>query len=318
MTKILVTHAGDDILSGDRPSYDKAAKKFWSKRRLLARILHHLVPEFQHVSRQEIEETYIVGDPLVGEIPVEPGQTNHAFPSEIRGAATEQSDDQEGTITFDVFFYAKLPQNGELVKFIINLEAQRAIPTIYPLLKRVVFYGCRLVSSQKERDFEKSDYGKICKVYTIWLCFKPPKGHDSSINFYRTTEKHILGDYCETPENYQLMNAIVVYIGDHHSSDNLLNLLRLIFKQDLSAAEKKKLLKQDYDLTLTEEMGEELDTMCNLSEGIFERGQEEEKKQTILRLFRKGKKLSDIMDATDLSMEQIKSFLRAQNLQPAQ
>ena len=82
------------------------------------------------------------------------------------------------------------------------------------------------------------------------------------------------------------------------------------------------MLKQDYDLTLTEEMGEELDTMCNLSEGIFERGKEnghmEEKKQTILRLFRKGKKLSDIMDATDLSMEQIQSFLRSQNLQPAQ
>ena len=257
MTKILATRSDDDVLSGDRPSYDKAAKKFLSKRRLLARILHHLVPEFQHVSRREIEETYIVGDPLVGEVPVEPGQTNHAFPSEIRGAATEQSDDQEGTITFDVFFYAK-----------------------------------------------------------------PPKGHDSSINFYGTTERHILVDYCETPENYQLMNAIVVYIGDHHSSDNLLNLLRLIFKQDLSAEEKKKLLKQDYDLTLTEEMGEELDSMCNLSEGIFERGKEnghmEEKKQTILRLFRKGKKLSDIMDATDLSMEQIQSFLRSQNLQPAQ
>ena len=37
------TNLDDDILSGDRPSYDKAAKKFLSKRRLLARILHHLI-----------------------------------------------------------------------------------------------------------------------------------------------------------------------------------------------------------------------------------------------------------------------------------
>ena len=64
------TNLDDDILSGDRPSYDKAAKKFLSKRRLLARILHHLIPEFRQVSRQDIEEKYIVGDPLVGTVPV--------------------------------------------------------------------------------------------------------------------------------------------------------------------------------------------------------------------------------------------------------
>ena len=157
-------NADSDILSGARPQYDKAAKKFLSKRRLLARILHHLVPEFRHIGLKEIEETCIVDEPRVSEVPVDPGKTNHAFPPEIRGAAQEQSEDAEGTIYFDVFFYAKLPQNGKLIKFIINLEAQKDIPTTYPLMKRVEFYGSRLVSSQKDRDFEKSDYGSICKV----------------------------------------------------------------------------------------------------------------------------------------------------------
>ena len=308
------TNLDDDILSGDRPSYDKAAKKFLSKRRLLARILHHLIPEFRQVSRQDIEEKYIVGDPLVGTVPVEPGLTNHTFPSEIRGAAQEQSDDKEGTITFDVLFYATLPKSGELVKFIINLEAQKAMPTDYPLMKRVMFYGCRLISSQKEREFEKSDYGSICKVYTIWLCFEPPEGYGSGINFYGTTEKRILGDYREKPENYQLMNAIVVYIGDHRTGDNLLNLLRLIFKQGLSGIEKRKLLEQEYDMKLTDEMGEELDTMCNLSEGIVEK----EQKKTILRLQKAGEKLSTMAAATGWTLERIKTFLKSQNLQPVQ
>lgn len=110
------------------------------------------------------------------------------------------------------------------------------------------------------------------------------------------------------------MNAIVVYISDHRTGDNLLNLLRLIFKQELSGIEKRKLLEQEYDMKLTDEMGEELDTMCNLSEGIVEK----EQKKTILRLQKAGEKLSTMAAATGWTLERIKTFLKSQNLQPVQ
>lgn len=308
-------NADSDILSGARPQYDKAAKKFLSKRRLLARILHHLVPEFRHIGLKEIEETCIVDEPRVSEVPVDPGKTNHAFPPEIRGAAQEQSEDAEGTIYFDVFFYAKLPQNGKLIKFIINLEAQKDIPTTYPLMKRVEFYGSRLVSSQKDRDFEKSDYGSICKVYTIWLCFKTPDGYGSSINLYRPHEEHIYGDYEENPEEYQLSNAIVAYIGDQRTENNLLNLLRLIFKQNLSGAEKRKLLEQEYDMKLTEDMGEELNIMCNLSEGILERGIETGEKKGDVK--GRAESVRSLMESLNCTKERAMELLKVPvDLQP--
>lgn len=306
--------ADNDILSGDRPQYDKAAKKFLSKRRLLARILHYLVPEFRRVSLKEIEETCIVGEPHVSEVPVDPGQTNHAFPPEIRGAAQEQSEDAEGTIYFDIFFYAKLPQNGKIIKFIVNLEAQKDIPTAYPLMKRVEYYGSRLVSSQKERDFVKSDYGSICKVYTIWLCFKTPEGHGSSINLYRPHEEHIFGDYEENPDDYQLSNAIVAYIGDQRTENTLLNLLRLIFKENLNGAEKRKLLEQEYDMKLTEDMGEELNIMCNLSEGIFESGITKGKSEgmeltmRIWKMLTAKKPFADIAKETQISLDEVRKI----------
>ena len=308
-------NADSDILSGARPQYDKAAKKFLSKRRLLARILHHLVPEFRHIGLKEIEETCIVDEPRVSEVPVDPGKTNHAFPPEIRGAAQEQSEDAEGTIYFDVFFYAKLPQNGKLIKFIINLEAQKDIPTTYPLMKRVEFYGSRLVSSQKDRDFEKSDYGSICKVYTIWLCFKTPDGYGSSINLYRPHEEHIYGDYEEDPDEYQLSNAIVAYIGDQRTENNLLNLLRLIFKQNLSGAEKRKLLEQEYDMKLTEDMGEELNMMCNLSEGILERGIETGEKKGDVK--GRAESVRSLMESLNCTKERAMELLKVPvDLQP--
>lgn len=237
---------------------------------MLAYILHHLVPEFKKVSRTDIEEKYIVGTPEVGTVPVGPGKTN--LPSSIRGAGTEQGETNEGYITFDILFYAKLPISGETVTFIINLEAQKDMPKEYPLMKRVIYYGARLLSSQKERDFSGMDFGNIRKVYTIWLCFEPPKGHDNAINSYTLAEKRILGDYKAEPENYALLNAIVVYLGSKQTGNKLLGMLYLIFKAELNAKDKKSRLKAEYELDMNDEMQGELNIMCNLSEGIYERG----------------------------------------------
>lgn len=59
--------------------------------------------------------------------------------------------------------------------------------------------------------------------------------------------------------------------------------------------------------------------MCNLSEGIYERGEANgrdlEKQSTVERLSRKGWKLADIADATDWTVEQVKSFLQAKKIQ---
>ena len=247
---------------------------------MLAAILHHVVSEFKTVSRKDIEEKYIIGTPEVGTVSVEPGKTNKSgfrppkdqVPPQIRGEATEQGETAEGYVTFDILFYAKVPNTDDVIKLIINIEAQKAIPTDYPLMKRVIYYGCRLISSQKERDFTKSDYGKIKKIYTIWLCFEPPKGKGSGINKYTITEKHLYGSCKEDAENYALLNAVVLYIGNHKPGDKLLNMLLLIFKENLTTKEKTKKLKDEYDLSISGEMGEEMDTMCNLSEGIYERG----------------------------------------------
>ena len=247
---------------------------------MLAAILHHVVSEFKTVSRKDIEEKYIIGTPEVGTVSVEPGKTNKSgfrppkdqVPPQIRGEATEQGETAEGYVTFDILFYAKVPNTDDVIKLIINIEAQKAIPTDYPLMKRVIYYGCRLISSQKERDFTKSDYGKIKKIYTIWLCFEPPKGKGSGINKYTITEKHLYGSCKEDAENYALLNAVVLYIGNHKTGDKLLNMLRLVFKENLTTKEKTKKLKDEYDLSISGEMGEEMDTMCNLSEGIYERG----------------------------------------------
>ena len=67
------------------------------------------------------------------------------------------------------------------------------------------------------------------------------------------------------------------------------------------------------------EMCEAMEKLVNdgVEKGRIE-GRTESEQNTILRLWRKGKSLADIMDATDWTGERINAFLRSRNLQPAQ
>lgn len=69
------------------------------------------------------------------------------------------------------------------------------------------------------------------------------------------------------------MNFVMIYLGDQASRDRLIELLRLVFRTDKSFEEIKKKLQSAYDIQLTGDMEKELRTMCNLSEGIYDRAE---------------------------------------------
>ena len=52
----------------------------------------------------------------------------------------------------------------------IVILLQSDIPEKYLILNCAIFYVCRLISSQKGRDFEKSEYNDIKRVYSVWVC----------------------------------------------------------------------------------------------------------------------------------------------------
>lgn len=305
-------------------TYDKQAKVVLGNRQMLAPILQRVVPEFRDVSLVEIQDHCIDGEPQISTVPVAPGKTNRKFrraAKYIRGRQTEDSVLGEGWITFDVLFYARVPSSGKRIKLIINVEAQRN-NTDYSLTKRAFFYASRLISSQKERDFVGENYDDICKVYTIWLCFYLPKGQTSSITHYRPQEICEVGDFHESKENYDLFDITMIHIGHDEKTDTLLKFLHLVFMSRLTEAEREAHLKKDFGIELWDETREGLSDMCNLSQGLKdesrEEGRIEEQKNTILRLLKDGKGADIMAAATGWTIEHVQSFLKSQNLQPAQ
>lgn len=141
--------------------YDEKAKQLLSNKIILAHIMVKTVDEFQGMNPKDVV-SYIEGDPFISVVPVEPGLTNTAIEKNrqrIVGLNTENAEINEGLIRFDIIFYVRMKDG--VSQIIVNLEAQKDEPTSYHILNRAVFYVSRLVSSQKERDFVKTNYNDI-------------------------------------------------------------------------------------------------------------------------------------------------------------
>ena len=69
----------------------------------------------------------------------------------ISGMDTEDKSVREGTVTYDIRFRAIVPDSEEQIALIINVEAQNDFYPGYPLIKRGIYYCCRMISSQYGR-----------------------------------------------------------------------------------------------------------------------------------------------------------------------
>ena len=268
----------DDVyLAGKNPEYDAAAKKLLSSKKILSWILKYCVEEFKDCSIADIRDRYIIGIPETASVPALPDETNAAGKigaDRISGERTEDTSVTEGKVTFDIRFRAITPHN-ELVQLIINIEAQRSRRTSYPLLKRAMYYVSRLISSQYGVDFDKAQYGKIKKVYSIWLCMDAPDDR-GGITRYRMQEEPEYGNILDEKENYDLQQVVMVYVA-HARADmenRLLNLLGELFVSEDDASRKKAELIEHYDIDLNENEERLVSTMCNLSVGVYVRGRE--------------------------------------------
>ena len=312
----------DRLLGFSNPQYDLAAKRILSERAVAAYLLKGTVPEFKEASLSDIANKYIEGEIQVSTVPVNPGKTNAVIkPKKIKGLRNEVGDTTEGWITFDVIFYAIAPETGERIRLLVNIEAQKTFSESalkYILMKRAVFYGSRLISAQKETEFKGSDYSSVKKVYTIWICMESPV-EKSVINHYRMTERHVFGKYKEPEENYDLLNIVMVYLAKGPVKNRMLSMLQVIFQEtSKSAKEKSEILRKKFDIEVTSEMEEELITMCNLSEGIYERGMaqgmaqgaESKTKEVIMNLWKAGTELSIIKIASGWTEEQIMKVIK--------
>ncbi len=279
---------GETLLSrnirqaGVEARYDAACKKLLSHKIILAWIMKSCLDEYKHLDVVEIAANYIEGAPQIAEIGVHLDETNHqnyTTDRNIRGTNTESITKTEGIVTYDIRFLASTPQSDGMNRLILNVEAQNDFYPGYPIVKRGIYYCSRMISAQYGMEFGEGEYGKLQKVYSIWICMNPPKKRENSIIHYSVQENTVTGQSYEKKENYDLLTTVMICLGESEETGDdktgILRLLNVLLSSTIKAEEKKRILEQEYAIAMTRELEGEVLGMCNLSKGVLERGKRE-------------------------------------------
>ncbi len=258
-------------VADEKASYDAACKRLLSEKIILAWIMKNCLEEYRDCNVDEIAEKYIEGTPQVGEAAVAPDESNRI--SMIQGAGNEDISMTEGTVTYDIRFLATAPVSGELIRLIINVEAQNDFYPGYPLIKRGIYYCSRMISAQYGTEFTNSHYENIKKVYSIWICMNPPKNRENSITRYYISEENLVGSVKERKADYDLMAAVMICLGKAgDSGTDLLKLLNVLLSTETGSQDKCQILEEDFQIRMTLALESEVSLMCNLSKGVEEKG----------------------------------------------
>lgn len=306
--------------------YDAACKRLLSERIILAWIMKSCLEEYQGLDVQEIADRYIEGQPTVGETPVYPDETNAG--SQIHGIGGEDASLYEGTVTYDIRFHATAPVSGELIRLIINVEAQNVFNPGYPLIKRGIYYCSRMISAQYGTEFTAARYDKIKKVYSIWICMNPPENRKNSITRYSIQEDNLVGGVREPVRDYDLLSVVMICLGrpGHDRESDVLKLLDVLLSEETAQSEKRRILQEDFNISMTEHLEQEVSVMCNLSQGIRQKGHAEGRAEgrveglleSIRALMKNGVSMEQAMNMLEISEKSREELahLIAQEAQP--
>ncbi len=301
----------NDLRAADEGvQFDAAIKKILSHKLILARIMKDCLPEYKNCTVRDIADHYMEGEPAIAEIPVLPDRV----PPKIRGAATEDTSIHEGTVTYDIRFYAFLPGRKERVQIIINVEAQNDFYPGYPLPMRGIYYCCRMISSQYGTEFTNSHYEQIKKVCSVWICTNPPKGRKNTITRYAIHEENLVGEVHEDPDRYDLLSLVMVCLGDPEDSEGsgLLRFLDKMLSEDTTQEEKRRVYEDEFDVPMSRKLESEVAQMCNLSQGIMKKSHAEGLAEGLARgrAEERLEALQNIMEEFGVSLEKAMTAMK--------
>jgi hypothetical protein len=313
--------ANNDIAA----SVDRSVKKVMSSKQIVARIMQAVVSEYKDCTIDEIIS--LIGKVSVSSVTVD---QDNILPV-IINEGTEDNSINDGKRVYDIKFTARTPDN-ETIALIINIEVQNNFNSGYKLIKRALYYTARMISSQYGTVFTKSDFDKIQKVYSIWICTSPDEKHLNTISRYKITHDDLLGKVVDTYKDvldYDLINVIMICLGDSDTKEcrGIIRMLRTLFSNQCSLNEKKAIMENEYNIPMTEDFVKEVEDMCNVSSMYYNDGRQEgrlegrlegklegkleEKKSVIAELFKQKIPVDIIAKAVKLSVPETEEIINS-------
>lgn len=297
--------------------YDEACKQTWKLKEVIAPVLQCAIKEYQGYSVDEVIR-FINADTISDNVPVDD------LPVFVKALNAEMSSTTEKRVYYDIHFTAKNPKLSTediIVMLHIDFEVQNdytpSNPT-YPITKRAVYYVARELSAQLGVVTDTTDYDKLEKVYSIWICNENvPTELKNSITRYYVKREDVVGECTEPIEYHDLMELVIIRRDEVPLEDTIFEYLEGVFTSNLAIVEKYVDVKENH------EVKEALKTMCGLGESIenkalkrgreqgieqgIEQGKEQERIRTIQKMISRGDSKEEILELDYTEEEYLKA-----------
>ena len=290
--------------------YDESCKEVFKNREVIAPILKYAVREFRDCTREEIIRC-IDADSIKEEVPVDD------LPAQIDDRGTEMTSVFEKAIRYDIHFKAKNPLLSDetiLVMLHVDFEVQndyRPTGPAYPIVKRGIYYAAREVSSQLGKLTEKTNYDKIEKAYSIWVCNERiPEKLQNTVTSYSFQKRDMIGKTEEPEEDYDLMEVVIIRRGGKASEEDLFQYLESIFESNLSK------MRKYVDIPSGSKIEKEVKSMTGMGMSIYERGIEQGiergieqgKADSVRKMLKKGYSCEEVADCLEMDIKKVKEM----------
>lgn len=213
----------------------------------------------------------------------------------------------------------------EVVSYIEGQPYISTVPVEPGLTNTSSEKGGQLISSKKERDFENSSYDDIKRVYSIWIYMNMD---ENSMNHIHLMSDNVLGSY-EWKGKLDLLNIVMIGLAEelpgHDERYELHRLLGALLSKELTIDEKLNIIGNEYDIPIEESFRKDVSVMCNLSQGIEEKGiaigkamgEAAAEAKIIVTMHNNGFTAEQIASAINKDIEEVEAIIEGKELELA-
>ena len=265
----------------DEEKYDRAVKALFLNPRILAPIIKMSISEFANMPIEDIIDSIKDISDVDAVDDVSAMASKKSMKLEL-----EQTSVSDKLIVYDVHFKIINPALSSeeiLVYLYVDMEVQgesHESTLGYPLLKRAMYYVARELSGQLGILTNETDYSKLQKCYSIWICDGVPKDQQNTMTRYHMTKEDLIGASCDASEVYDLMEVVMIRRGDDKITDGILDYLAGLFSHNIDRMDRYSHIKGDSETV------EEVRRMGGFGKALAEKNRKEGKEEGI----KEGKK----------------------------
>ena len=230
----------------------------------------------------------------------------------VNGRNVEYVSKKSKTVRLDSVFDVRIPGEKDRISVIVNIEGQGDSDPGYPLEKRAEYYVGRMISTQKGRYFKGMDFGKLRKVYSIWMVFNPKIEYRNTAVRYSMRAENLSGDPDREIPVVDAFNILFINIGPYDESLPDVSAFPAALFSKMPGDTVYSIMKDRYNLEYDDILREGVEKMSSLREDTynwgFREGKEEGSKERCIDV------IVSLVTEKNWSIEEALDFLSVPNV----